>query len=220
LLKKHNFIKSHNNFTLLDYLFTNASRFADETFVPTNDDILHAQNPTQSSSKMVINDYIHFVDLGGSRTQRKTWATEVVEAQAIIYIAALDDFDLALDEDPEQNRLIESLKLWKFLISREYLRNLPFVLVLNKSDVFVKKIIGVPLAQIFNNYEEFVGNIHESSDYDKGWKYILNQFTEIYSELIKKEDLRYLVTSLIDRNENDAMKVFEMVEQISSPNKL
>jgi hypothetical protein len=43
---------------------------------------------------------------------------------------------MKLEEDDNTNRLIESLKLWKALTSTDFFKPIPFMLFLNKSDLF------------------------------------------------------------------------------------
>ena len=50
------------------------------------------------------------LDVGGQRSERKKWIHCFDEAKAVIFVAALSDYDLSLSEDPSFNRMKESLR--------------------------------------------------------------------------------------------------------------
>ena len=54
----------------------------------------------------------------------------------MIYIASLNGYNLKIEEDNTQNRLIESINLFYILASSSYFANTPFILFLNKTDLF------------------------------------------------------------------------------------
>lgn len=76
------------------------------------------------------------------------------------------------------NRLVESLKLWKALTSSQFFKKTPFVLFLNKSDLFAEKLKRTPLIGIFADFEQFEKDPANSqmTDYEKAWKYISKQY--------------------------------------------
>ncbi len=71
---------------------------------------------------------------------------------SVIFLAAINEYDMILEEDGETNRLVESLKLWKALTGSQFFKNTPFILFLNKSDLFSEKIKTIPLGKIFIDY--------------------------------------------------------------------
>ena len=58
------------------------------------------------------------------------------EVHGVIYIASLNGYNLKIEEDNTQNRLIESINLFYILASSSYFANTPFILFLNKTDLF------------------------------------------------------------------------------------
>lgn len=87
--------------------------------------------------------------------------------------SALNEYDMVIEEDEKTNRLMESLKLWNALTSSQYMSGVPFVLVLNKCDLFREKIKTVPLQTVFDEYRDMekridpanVVELQNSSDY-------------------------------------------------------
>jgi len=97
---------------------------------------------------------------------------------AVIFLTAINEYDMVLEEDTKTNRLVESLKLWKALTSSQFFKKTPFVLFLNKRDLFAEKIKQSPLLDIFLDYEQFITEPECASmnDYEKGWNYIARQY--------------------------------------------
>jgi len=52
-------------------------------------------------------------DVGGQRDERRKWIQCFNDVTAIIFVTACSSYNLVLREDPSQNRLNESLDLFK-----------------------------------------------------------------------------------------------------------
>ena len=57
--------------------------------------------------------YTSMFDVGGQREERRKWIQCFNDVTAIIFVIACSAFNLVLLEDPSQNRLKESLELFK-----------------------------------------------------------------------------------------------------------
>jgi len=164
------------------FYFDNAKRFADPEFIPTKDDTLMARRKTVGIAETNFNyngTYFTLVDVGGQRSERKKWLHCFNSVTAVIFLTAINEYDMVLEEDATTNRLLESLKLWKALTGSTFFKNTPFILFLNKSDLFEAKIALVPLKDVFTDFEKVTGT-PEYSKYDtmaKSWRYILKQFS-------------------------------------------
>ena len=100
-----------------------------------------------------IEDIIfRLVDVGGMRSERRKWIHCFEDVTAIIFCVALSEYNLKLYEDNETNRMHESLQLFKELCSTKWFQFTPFVLFLNKKDIFEEKIKRVPLTVCFPDY--------------------------------------------------------------------
>eukprot|EP01126_Amoeba_proteus_P008807 TRINITY_DN13331_c0_g1_i1.p1 TRINITY_DN13331_c0_g1~~TRINITY_DN13331_c0_g1_i1.p1 ORF type:complete len:186 (-),score=53.82 TRINITY_DN13331_c0_g1_i1:178-660(-) len=117
------------------------------------------------------------VDVGGQRSERKKWLHCFGSVTAVIFLTAIDEYDMVLEEDCKTNRIVESLKLWKALTSSQFFKSTPFILFLNKSDLFAEKIKSTPLASVFADYEAFAQKLDPNmNDFEKGWHYISKQY--------------------------------------------
>lgn len=115
---------------LTNSYFTHVMRFADLDFVPSQEDMLRARIKTTGIRELhfAIKD-IEFtiVDVGGQviptyvygatyltsqRSERRKWIHCFDNVTSIIYLAALDEYDMKLEEDSRTNRMEESLQLF------------------------------------------------------------------------------------------------------------
>ena len=60
-------------------------------------------------------------DVGGQRDERRKWIQCFNDVTAIIFVTACSSYNLVLREDPSQNRLKESLELFKSIWNNRYL---------------------------------------------------------------------------------------------------
>lgn len=70
----------------------------------------------------------------------------------MIFCVSLSEYDQVLREDSTQNRMKESMLLFDEICNSSYFRATPFILFLNKVDLFKEKIKVVDLKTAFPNY--------------------------------------------------------------------
>jgi hypothetical protein len=79
------------------------------TYLPTIDDILQSRVRTTGivEEKFLIEDnvFVSF-DVGGQRNERKKWIHCFDEVDAVIFVAALNNYDQVLFEDETTNRMV------------------------------------------------------------------------------------------------------------------
>ena len=62
---------------------------------------------------IILNMSIRVTDVGGQRGERRKWIHCFTEVDAILYVAALSEYDQVLLEDSTKNRMKESLELFR-----------------------------------------------------------------------------------------------------------
>jgi len=184
------------------YYLENAVRFAREDFIPTRDDMLRAKQKTigvlETCFEVGQTDFI-MVDVGGQRSERKKWLSCFSDVSAVIYLVALNEYDMLMEEDDTTNRMEESLKLFQKLSGSQWLKEVSFILFLNKSDLFEEKIQTRPLTSFFEDYEESAkGNI----GFETSCEYIKNQYARVFNGV----RLYTFITNALDTN--NCQKVF------------
>jgi len=152
------FFDTHENELQLSsstiYYLENSVRFAVEDFKPNDEDILRSKIKTTGITETVFEERdIEFtlVDVGGQRAERRKWLHCFDNIDAVIYLAALDEYNMVLMEDGSTNRLEESLNLFKDVTGSQWFSEKSFVLFLNKSDLFELKIKRYPLKDFFKD---------------------------------------------------------------------
>ena len=83
------------------------------------------------------------LDAGGQRSERKKWIHCFEDITAVLFVLAISEYDQCLFEDERVNRMHESIVLFDSLCNSQWFANTPFILFLNKIDIFEKKILKV-----------------------------------------------------------------------------
>ncbi|XP_071814963.1 guanine nucleotide-binding protein G(o) subunit alpha-like [Apostichopus japonicus] len=126
------------------YYFDNMERILIEKYVPTTEDVLRARVRTTGvleTSFTVGGVPLRIIDVGGQRSERKKWIHCFEHVSAVIFVAALSGYDMTLFEDPEVNRLRESLAVFKPICNNRFFTTISMILFLNKVDLFQQKIL-------------------------------------------------------------------------------
>jgi hypothetical protein len=157
-----------------------------------------------------ISSTITLVDVGGQRSERKKWFHCFSMVTAVIFLTAINEYDMVLEEDVKTNRLLESLTLWHALTCAPHFKSTPFILFLNKSDLFKQKIEKGPLSEVFLDFNEVTSapEFANLSLYDKSWNYILRQFKSRFGGF----KFFHHVTNVLDTKL--CQKIFENVQQV------
>ena len=104
------------------------------------------------------------LDVGGQRSERKKWIHCFDEAKAVIFVAALSDYDLSLTEDPSMNRMSESLRLFNSICNNRWFVVASMIVFLNKSDIFSEKLKKRGPITIQEAFPDFLGDPYDYED--------------------------------------------------------
>ncbi|TFK41558.1 guanine nucleotide binding protein, alpha subunit [Crucibulum laeve] len=143
------------------FFLDDVTRLTEDNYIPTTEDILKARVTTIGPEEHVIRsernsetarDWIIY-DLGGCRSHRAAWAQFFDDVNIVIFLAPISAFDQVLAEDESVNRLSDSISIWEEICKNKVLKQVEFVLFLNKCDIFESKIkSGVQFAQYHPAY--------------------------------------------------------------------
>jgi len=171
----------------ITYYVQNAKRFAKPDYLPTQDDVIRAKLRTTGITETQFNvggtEFV-MVDVGGQRSECRKWLHCFVDVSAVIFLVAINEYDMVLEEDSKTNRMEESLKLFQKLTGSQWFEETSFILFLNKSDLFKVKIQKRPLKDYFEDYETFVKDLDNSDnlgEYEKSCEYIKHQYIEAFN---------------------------------------
>jgi len=194
-----------------EYFFGAAKRFAAEDYLPTPEDVIRAKVRTTGITETVFTvnaTEFTMVDVGGQRSERRKWLHCFGDVTAVIFLVALNEYDMVLEEDNKTNRMEESLKLFQKLTGSQWFENTSFILFLNKSDLFQEKIKKRPLVDFFEDYEQFcqeLENSAEMGEFEKSCEYIKAQYIDAFHGV----RLYPFITCAIDKD--NCIKVFAAV---------
>lgn len=157
------------------YYLTDLARISEAKYIPTLQDILRVRVPTTGIieypfdlSKVIF----RMVDVGGQRSERKKWIHCFENVTSVIFLAALSEYDQVLFESNNDNRLRESLALFKTILSYQWFQESSTILFLNKTDLLLEKITKSHLATYFPEYTGSQG------DAETAKKFILQMYVE------------------------------------------
>jgi len=153
--------KAHENrskFQLPDsasHVLENAVRISQPNYEPSSDDILRCRARTTGIHEILFkvqNFHFRMVDVGGQRSERKKWVHCFQDVTAILFVVAMNSYDMRLYEDENVNRMHEAIQLFDEICNSKWFRSTALVLFLNKSDLFKEKIEKVDLKVCFADY--------------------------------------------------------------------
>lgn len=169
------------------FYLNDLQRMTSPKYVPTDDDVLKARLKTvgvceykfhlEASAGSESGTEWRIIDVGGSRSQRPTWAQFFDTVNAILFLAPISGFDQTLSEDRSVNRLEDSVLLWKSVCSNKLLAGVELVLFLNKCDLLEAKLkSGIRLAKYVRSFGD------RPNDLDSATKYFRGKFSAILRE--------------------------------------
>lgn len=148
-------------FQLLDncsYYFDNIERICNPNYEPSFKDVImcRVRSTGISETRFKVNGHrFLLVDVGGQRNERRKWIHCFDKVTAVLFVAALSEYDQVLLEDYHQNRMLETLKVFRDIAMGEVFLKVPIILFLNKRDLFAQKVDKVPIHDFFPEYKEF-----------------------------------------------------------------
>jgi len=166
-----NVIDSHK-----EYL-QDLTRIASPGYKPTQQDILLARiRTTQIVLERYKIDGIDFemYDVGGQRSERRKWIDCFDLVDAVIFVAALSEYDQTLAEAKRTNRMVEALELFRSVCNNAAFATTSIMLFLNKKDIFAEKILYSDIA----DQRPFCDYAGPPKDFDHGVMYFITKFKD------------------------------------------
>jgi len=137
------------------YFLDKLDEVSSTTYLPTQQDILQTRVRTTGIVENQFNvegNQFSLYDVGGQRNERKKWIHCFENVTAVIFVAAISEYDQRLFEDEATNRVDEALKLFDEICNSRWFKDTSLLLFLNKRDLFEEKIKRIPLKDHFPNY--------------------------------------------------------------------
>jgi len=115
----------------------------DVSYMPSDEDVIYARERTIGIVERVFSMkgyQLNIVDVGGQRNERSKWIHAFDNVDAIIFVSALNHFNVVLFEDESINAMHESLNLFVEIVNGKWFSATELILFFNKSDLFAKDI--------------------------------------------------------------------------------
>jgi len=112
------------------------------------------------------------VDVAGARGTRHIWDRYFDDAEAIIFIVAVNTYNERVPESPTMNKMEDALELFFNIVSNPLLTKISIVLFLNKVDLLRRKIKS-GLYPVKNHFLDYAGS---SDNYNDVLKYFNSRF--------------------------------------------
>jgi GTPase SAR1 family protein len=138
-----------------DYYFNDIDRISEGSYIPTEQDVLRSRVRTTG---IVQSDFVikkmnfSMFDVGGQRNERRKWIHAFDNVNAVVFVAAISEYDQVLFEDETQNRMEEALSLFDQIVNSKWFKATAMILFLNKRDLFEMKMVKKPLSKYFPEY--------------------------------------------------------------------
>jgi guanine nucleotide-binding protein G(i) subunit alpha len=168
-------------------------------WVPSVQDVMRGRIRTSGVVDEVYtirNVTFRMFDVGGQRNERRKWIHCFEDVTAVIFVAAISEYDQVLFEDATQNRLVEAFSLFEEISNSEWFKNTAMILFLNKRDLFVQKLTAkkIPL-NISGLFDDAPGGSKKAVDYDTALKWLTGKFAALAPD---NKDLYTHVTCATD----------------------
>lgn len=186
--------KQRANFQVQDalkYYIENIDRISAPGWSPNDADILRSRVRTtgiQEENYRIDDVDFAMFDVGGQRNERKKWIHCFDQVTAVIFVAAISEYNQVLYEDNSMNRIQEALLLFEEIANSKWFKQTSVILFLNKRDLFGEKICEMPFKADgrfdsftgphveFGTPSAIVGTPEHKACYDAATQYLKQEF--------------------------------------------
>lgn len=160
------------------YYFEKIFDYAKPGYRATDADILKGRIKTTGINETVINIQnwtFRVIDVGGQRSERRKWIHCFEDVTAIVFVAAVSEYDEVLFEDATMNRMAEALLLFESICNSRWFSSTLIILFLNKVDKLEQKLQQSPITRYFRDYVGDPRDVGDAIAYFKSLFLALNK---------------------------------------------
>ncbi|OEL16446.1 Guanine nucleotide-binding protein alpha-1 subunit [Dichanthelium oligosanthes] len=227
------------------YFMENLDRLAEVDYVPTKvwndtqsnscvdmdlstEDVLHARVRTNGVVEIQFSplgeskrggEVYRLYDVGGQRNERRKWIHLFEGVNAVIFCAAISEYDQMLFEDETKNRMMETKELFDWVLKQRCFEKTSFMLFLNKFDIFERKIQKVPLSvcEWFKDYQPTAPGKQEVEHAYEGvfYRFVKKKFEELYFQSSKPDrvDRVFKIYRTTALDQKLVKKTFKLIDE-------
>jgi hypothetical protein len=135
-----------------------------DTYIPTDNDIILCRKVTSSISKTSCNfqnRLFDFYDVAGQKDKRSRWAPYFEKTlTSIIFVVSTACFCDTMHEDSAMNQMHDTLSLFETLRKTPLLQNRPFIVLFNKVDLLNDKLKEHRVVSCFPGFKGTISGLH------------------------------------------------------------
>ncbi|KAD6794847.1 hypothetical protein E3N88_05761 [Mikania micrantha] len=206
-----------------DYFLENLHRLSEANYIPTKEDVLHARVRTTGVVEIQFSpvgenkksgEVYRLYDVGGQRNERRKWIHLFDGVTAVIFCAAISEYDQTLFEDECKNRIMETKELFEWVLKQKCFEKTSFMLFLNKFDIFEKKVSKVPLSvcEWFRDYQPVSTGKQEV---EHAYEFVKKKFEELYYQNVTcdHQDRVFKIYRTTALDQKLVKKTFKLVDE-------
>ncbi|XP_028556626.1 guanine nucleotide-binding protein alpha-2 subunit isoform X1 [Dendrobium catenatum] len=205
------------------YFMDNLGRLSETDYVPTKEDVLYARVRTTGIVDIQFSPFgesrksgevYRLFDVGGQRNERRKWIHLFEGVTAVIFCAAISEYDQTLYEDETKNRMMETKELFDWVLKQACFEKTSFMLFLNKFDIFERKVQKVPLnvCEWFKDYHPMTSGKQEV---EHAYEFVKKKFEELYFQSTKPDrvDRMFKIYRTTALDQKLVKKTFKLVDE-------
>merc|ERR1712129_65001 len=188
----------------------NMDRIAHTDYVPTKQDIIKVRARSSGIVEKILtikNRRYHIFDVGGQKSERRKWIKCFGDGGAIGFVISLSCYDELMYEDATQNKMEDAMQLFVETIGRKVFAATPIILLLNKKDLFAKKIKSLPIT-VDPTFDDFDGT--DAHDYGQTTAFIQKKFEAVNSSSDRMM-YAHLTCALYEENVKSVFKGIDLL---------
>ncbi|XP_072977941.1 guanine nucleotide-binding protein alpha-1 subunit isoform X1 [Typha angustifolia] len=205
------------------YFMENLERLCEVDYVPTKEDVLYARVRTTGVVEIQFSpvgenrksgEVYRLYDVGGQRNERRKWIHLFEGVTAIIFCAAISEYDQMLFEDETKNRMMETKELFDWVLKQSCFEKTSFMLFLNKFDIFEKKVQKVPLS-VCEWFKDYQPTASGKQEVEHAYEFVKKKFEELYFQSSKPDrvDRVFKIYRTTALDQKLVKKTFKLVDE-------
>ena len=183
----------------VQYYFNKLEVIKMPNYLPDETDLLYCRVRTSGIVTETYNidgSIFEMYDVGGQRNERKKWIHCFEGVTAVIFVAALSEYDQVLFEDASTNRMVEAINLFSDICNNAFFSKSSMLLFLNKRDLFETKVKVKNIRDV-KDFSDYTG---PDCDYDGGVDYFVNKFLEVNKSDGKRQIYHHVTCATDTKN--------------------